>query len=160
MAKAKSYYVKILNSYGIKYFILGFWLVTLGFSGWLGPRFLTSTTNKFESPAGTESNIAQKMMESAFNKNKTVDFAIFIYSNDNISSVLGEDLKNWTLELNRTIYTFSCDNCVKEFVSYYTLLADGLLPQIANQLLGPENKTMIIELETDFPGMVFFYFYN
>jgi hypothetical protein len=121
----------------------------------LGPRFLTSTTNKFEAPAGSSSDIAQSLLESAFDRQKTVDFALFVYSLDN-NSILGEALQNWTLALNHSVFNFSCRRCVKQFASYYTLLADGLLPQVAQSLLGPNNTSMIIEIESDFPGTLLF----
>lgn len=153
MAKPKSIFVKALNKYKLKYVVLAFWIIALGFSVWLGPRFLTATTNKFEAPAGSSSDIAQALLESSFNRQKTVDFALFVYSMDN-RSILGEALQNWTLALNHSVYNFSCHGCVKQFASYYTLLADGLLPQVAESLLGPNNTTMIIEIESDFPGMI------
>jgi hypothetical protein len=75
-----------------------------------------------------------------------------VYSTDN-RTILGPALQTWTLALNHSIFNYSCHGCVKLFASYYTMLADGLLPQVAASLLGPGNTTMIIEIQSDFPGM-------
>lgn len=158
MPKAKSRYVKVLDKYNFKYVVISFWILALGISVWLGPRFLTATTNKFEAPAGSSSDVAQALLESAFLRHKTIDFAFFVYSPDN-TSILSEELQNWTLSLNHSVYNFSCHGCVKQFASYYTLLADGLLPQVALSLLGPGNTSMIIEIQSDFPGKFAFSFF-
>lgn len=72
-------YTRVLHKY--RYFILAFWLVSLGFSAWLGPKFLSRTSTAFTPPPDSKAQLGLDLLLEAFpNQKTTSEFAIYIWS--------------------------------------------------------------------------------
>ncbi|KNC53625.1 MmpL efflux pump [Thecamonas trahens ATCC 50062] len=137
--------------------ILVFWLLALGVSAWLGPRLITSTTNTFTPPAKSQAAHANKALAGHFPRLNPMDssFVVYVYADSGSVSALDPAIAAFDAALASVVSAYTPDYCgtpcLQGYASYFGLLAQGLPPVMADELVGARNASTIITIDINVP---------
>jgi len=103
-------YVEFLDK--VKVFVLLIWLICVGLSAWVAPKFISKTTDAFEPPAHSNASLANAAMSAAFPQT-TIQSSIALYIAFNLTNdaapptdqiILSSNLQEFTMRLNQTVF--------------------------------------------------------
>ena len=135
-------YSRFLNKYKIIVIII--WVIILGFSVWLAPRFIAETSSDFNVPKDTPSYIANTILEEEFPGINTQTSIVLVIQNNN-SSVLTLDIKTFSLAFNISLRNSIYTPFISDIRGYYYLI-NSSLSIAALGYVSETNKTTIVEV--------------
>lgn len=142
-------YHKFLEKYKIVIILL--WLVILGVGAWLGPRFLDETSSHFEAPEDSPSVIADAVLAEEFPEyvNQTSVVIILRMREDNVS-IINAQTETFCSDIETDITSSEFNQYIVSILNYYVLV-DANLSSYASALISSEEKSMIINIEFEYP---------
>ncbi len=141
-------YHKFLERYKIVVIVL--WVVILGVSVWLGPRFLDETSSNFEAPEDSPSVIADGILAEEFPEylNQTSAVIVLRMVEENVS-VINSLTDDFCSGLKNDIDISEFNVYIVSLLNYYVLM-DANLSDYASALVSPEERSMIINIEFEY----------
>eukprot|EP01129_Flabellula_baltica_P005542 TRINITY_DN2016_c0_g1_i1.p1 TRINITY_DN2016_c0_g1~~TRINITY_DN2016_c0_g1_i1.p1 ORF type:complete len:825 (+),score=136.61 TRINITY_DN2016_c0_g1_i1:23-2497(+) len=136
-------YTYLINK--LKYFILLFWLIILITSCIFAPRLMSSTTNEFPPPKGSEADFANNKLREWFPRlSMESEFIVLAYSKDG-KAVLGDAFKGFSFAVNQSVYALDA-MLVRSVSGYYLGEADGFPMSFCRSFMDEENTTSLITM--------------
>lgn len=138
-----------------KWVILGVWLAIIIGLGYCGIRFLDSTSSVFQPPAGSDSDIAQKVYSRFFPDKKTKGVSMFFIATTDVNSSATIEDDYWgpltTAKIYQKVKSWPTDpNFTELMIGRYLFnathfTADPLLDNFTRKaFLSPDKKSAII----------------
>ncbi len=135
-------YSNFLKKY--KLIVIIAWVVIIGFSVWLAPKFISETSGDFNVPEDTPSFIANTILKEEFPDIDTETTIVLVIQNPN-GTVLTTDIEDFSYDFNSTVMASNFSDIIVSINGYYYLIASGLT-DAAMGYVSDSNNTMIFEI--------------
>ncbi|MHA1222926.1 MAG: MMPL family transporter [Candidatus Heimdallarchaeaceae archaeon] len=143
--------MKILDKYYTvlkkgKFIFLLAWLIIVGFSVWIGPKFISETSSDFNVPKDTPSYIANSILQQEFpGINNETTLIVVVYSEN--SSTLNQKIEDFSFELRDSLLSSLYSDIIIEVNGYFYL--KDIVPKAAYGYVSDSTNTTIIEINVN-----------
>ncbi|MBY9002160.1 MAG: MMPL family transporter, partial [Candidatus Heimdallarchaeota archaeon] len=147
-------YHKFLEKYKIIVIVL--WCIVLGFSIWLGPKFLNNTSSNFDPPTGSPSQIAEDLLIAEFPEfaNET-SVVILIRMKDENISVINSDVEAFCQNVTDITNEYSDQTILVSILNFYILNDAGFTTAAGNFVSDSERSMLfVIDLKHEGTGSI------
>ncbi|MHA1955178.1 MAG: MMPL family transporter, partial [Candidatus Heimdallarchaeaceae archaeon] len=124
--------------------IIVLWLIVLGFSIWLAPKFIGETSSEFNVPDDTPSAIANEVLKEEFPDIDTETTLVVVIYNTNGTSLCNET-RDFCYELKNSLLSSTYGSLVTDVNGYYFMIDIGL-PDAAFGYVSDSTNTTILEI--------------
>lgn len=138
-------YSNFLKKY--KLFIIITWVIIIGFSVWLAPKFISETSSDFNVPEDTPSFIANTILKEEFPNIDTETTIVLVIQNPN-GTVLNTDIEDFSNSFNTSLRLSEYADMIVSLNGYYFLVGGGL-GDAAMGYVSDSNNTMIMEINVN-----------
>ncbi|MHA1667265.1 MAG: MMPL family transporter [Candidatus Heimdallarchaeaceae archaeon] len=129
-----------------KFIILVAWLIIVGFSVWIGPKFISETSSDFNVPKDTPSYIANSILQQEFPRiNNETTLIVVVYSEN--SSTLNQEIEDFSFELRDSLLSSLYSDIIIEVNGYFYL--KDIVPEAAYGYVSDSTNTTIIEINVN-----------
>jgi len=132
---------------GVKHIIIGIWLFLACAGAYPAIEFMSSTVTTFDPPPGSKAFNANQVLEEFFPGSGTAsDMALLIEATDRTSSVLRDEIMQFTMALNESVFAYAkkhSDSYEIDFQSYYTLVRSNFPDSAAALLNAPKEPSAV-----------------
>ena len=116
-------YIQFIKKY--KVLIIVLWLIVLGFSIWLAPKFIGETSSDFNVPDDTPSAIANAVLKEEFPDIDTETTIVVVIYNSTGTSLCNET-REFSYNLKASIFSSDYSTLVADVNGFYFMLDIGL----------------------------------
>ncbi|MHA1202310.1 MAG: MMPL family transporter [Candidatus Heimdallarchaeaceae archaeon] len=143
-------YHKFLEKY--KIIVIVIWCVILGFSVWLGPKFLDATSSSFEPPNGSPSQLAEEVLEAEFPEfaNETSIVILIRMKEENVS-VINTEVEAFCQNVTDITNEYSDQTIIISVLNYYILNDLGFITA-AGSFVAESGKSMLFVIDLKYEG--------
>ncbi|MHA1347373.1 MAG: MMPL family transporter [Candidatus Heimdallarchaeaceae archaeon] len=143
-------YHKFLEKYKIVIIVL--WCIILGFSVWLGPKFLDSTSSSFDPPPGSPSQLAEEVLVTEFpdfaNESSSVILVRMIDENE---SVINTEVEAFCQNITDITNEYSDQTIIVSILNYYIFNDLGFV-SAAGSFVSDSERSMLIVIDLKYEG--------
>ncbi len=137
-------YTQFLKKY--KIIVIITWVIILGFSIWLAPRFISETSSDFNVPEDTPSFQANTILKEEFPEVDTQTSIVLVIQNLNGSeSVLTTEIELFSIAFNSSIRNSEYGSFIADIRGYYFLINTSL-SIVAMGFVSETNTTTIVDI--------------
>jgi len=135
-------YIEFVKKYKIVIIIL--WLIIIGFSIWLAPKFIGETSSEFNVPEDTPSAIANEVLKEEFPNIDTETTIVIVIYNEFGTSLCNET-RDFSYELKYSLMTSSYSDLVTDINGFFFMMEIGL-EDAAYGYVSDSTNTTILEI--------------
>ncbi len=143
-------YHKFLEKY--KIIVIVIWCIVLGFSAWLGPRFLDSTSSNFDPPTGSPSQLAEEVLEAEFPEftNET-SVVILIRMKDENVSIINTEVEVFCQNVTDITDEYTDQTIIISILNYYIFTDLGFI-SAAGSFVSDSERSMLFIIDLKLEG--------